>query len=142
MEIYNLIGAILQQLGVDYKLLEILNIIIVIVLGIGSIIYAVINLIQQKSKIAKNEAIQQTNKEIEQIHIEMNTLNDRMDEMDKWRKEMNGQLKIMNERQKFTNQILEEQKNSLVLVSQSLNALATNVAVMNETLKNHIEKHT
>lgn len=141
MEIYSLIGSILQM-GVDYKLLEILNIVIVIVLGVGSMVYAVINLIQQKSKNAKNEAIEQHNKDIEQIHIEMNTLTERINEMDKWRKEMNGQLKIINERQKFTNQILEEQKNTLVLVSQSLNAMATNVAVMNETVKNHIEKHT
>ena len=70
----------------------------------------------------------------------MNELTERLNEMEKWRKDMNGQLKLINERQKFTNQILEEQKNSLGLAVQSINTLSTNIAVMNETLKNHVDR--
>ena len=122
------------------EVLEILEKIAFVIITIGGVIYGTIKIIQSKSNSAKQEAIDLTNKDIvaikkeheddlNEIHIEMNELNQRLDELDNWRKDMNGQLKLINERQKFTNQILEEQKNSLVLVAQSLNTVSTNVAV-------------
>lgn len=128
------------------EVLEIINLIGTSIIIFGGIIYGTIKLIQSKSKSAKDEAIIQSNKDIEfirkshdqeikEIHVELNTVTERLDEVDKWRKDMNGQLKLMNERQKFTNQILEEQKNNLVLVTQTLNSLSTDVAVVSQFVK-------
>jgi chromosome segregation ATPase len=126
--------------------LDIIEAVVLIIITIGGVIFGTIKLIQSKSSNAKTEAIEQTNKDIEaikkehdtelnEIHVEMNEITQRLDELDNWRKDMNGQLKLINERQKFTNQILEEQKNNLVLVTHSLQTVSTNLAVLNESVK-------
>lgn len=127
-------------------MLDIIQGIVLIIIAIGGVIFGTIKLIQSKSSNAKSEALEQTNKDIEsvrkihdvelkEIHTEMNEITQRLDELDNWRKDMNGQLKLINERQKFTNQILEEQKNNLVLVTHSLHTVSTNLAVLNESVK-------
>lgn len=132
--------------------LDIIQAIVLIIITVGGVIFGTIKLIQSKSSNAKSEAIEQTNKDIEsvrkdhdvelkEIHVEMNEITQRLDELDNWRKDMNGQLKLINERQKFTNQILEEQKNNLVLVTHSLHTVSTNLAVLNESVKSSHSKN-
>lgn len=107
-----------------------------IILAMGGVIYGTIKIIQEKSINVKGETIDHMDKIKLQQETEMNAIRDRLDDLDRWRKDMNGQLKLINERQQFTNQILGEQKNQLVMVSGSLNSVATSLAVMGEAVKN------
>lgn len=120
----------------SYTILELIGIILSIIIAVGGSVYGFMIFVSSSTNDVKSYADSEIDK-LRKIMVENDKdVTRRLDATDLWKKEMNGQLKTMNAKHETTNNLIIEQKEHLLKISDSISSITTTLAVLGEAFGN------